>query len=51
MQAIRYVADFSYTRDGVFIVEDVKSEATKTRVYGIKKKLVRERFGVEITEI
>lgn len=51
VQAIRYVADFSYTRDGVFIVEDVKSEATKTRVYGLKKKLVRERFGVEITEI
>lgn len=51
VQAIRYVADFSYTRDGAFIVEDVKSEATKTRVYGIKKKLVLERFGVEITEI
>jgi len=33
------------------VVEDVKSEATKTRVYEIKKKLLREKFGIEIREV
>lgn len=33
------------------VVEDVKSKATKTRVYAIKKKLLQERFGISITEI
>lgn len=52
VQAIRYVADFSYrTPDGKMIVEDVKSEATKTRVYEIKRKLMQERFGIEVREV
>ena len=51
VQAIRYQADFSYIKDGRLVVEDVKSKATKTRVYGIKKKLMREKFGIEITEV
>lgn len=51
VQAIRYQADFSYVKDGRLVVEDVKSKATKTRVYGIKKKLMREKFGIEITEV
>lgn len=51
VRAIRYQADFSYWRDGAEVVEDVKSKATKTRVYGIKKKLMREKFGIEIREI
>lgn len=52
VRAIRYRADFSYIdKEGAQIVEDVKSRATKTRVYAIKKKLVRERFGIEIQEI
>ena len=33
------------------VVEDVKSKATKTRVYGMKKKLLHERFGITITEV
>lgn len=33
------------------VVEDVKSPATKTRVYKMKKKLLRERLGIEITEV
>lgn len=33
------------------VVEDVKSRATKTREYRMKKKLLRERFGIEITEV
>lgn len=51
IRAIRYVADFSYVTDGNLIVEDVKSEATKTRVYAIKKKLLIERFGIEVQEV
>ncbi len=34
-----------------YVVEDVKSKATKTRVYAVKKKLMRERFGIEIQEV
>ena len=51
VRAIRYQADFSYRRDGALVVEDVKSRATKTRVYEMKKKLMREKFGIEIQEI
>lgn len=35
----------------LYIVEDVKSKATKTRVYELKKKLMREKFGIEIQEV
>ena len=34
-----------------FVVEDVKSKATKTRVYAMKKKLLREKFGIDIVEV
>ena len=34
----------------VLVVEDVKSRATKTQKYAIKKKLLKERFGLDITE-
>ena len=61
VRAIKYVADFSYERpalpdcNGVVhwlpVVEDVKSKATKTQKYEIKKKLMRERFGISITEV
>ena len=34
-----------------FVVEDVKSRATKTQKYAIKKKLLKERFGIDITEV
>ena len=52
VRAIRYRADFTYIKDGKLVVEDVKGgNATKTREYSIKKKLVREKFGVEIVEV
>ncbi len=35
----------------VLVVEDVKSRATKTQKYEIKKKLLKERFGLDITEV
>ena len=61
VRAIRYQADFSYERatepdcngeiHWLRVVEDVKSRATKTRVYEIKKKLLREKLGIEIREV
>ena len=51
IRAIRYVADFSYNTERGFVVEDVKSKATKTRVYELKRKLMREKYGIEIQEI
>ena len=51
IRAMRYKADFSYRRDGKLIVEDVKSEATRTRTYLDKRKLMRERYGIDVTEV
>lgn len=36
---------------GVQVVEDVKSRATRTREYAVKKKLLKDRFGIDITEV
>ena len=61
IRAIRYRADFSYEErvpglgggedSWKKVVEDVKSEATRTRVYEMKKKLLIERHGIYIREI
>lgn len=51
VRAIRYVADFSYNTGAGMVVEDVKSKATKTRTYKLKRKLMIERFGINITEV
>lgn len=60
-RAIRYQADFTYLKksfvdpDGewqwALVVEDVKSRATKTRAYAMKKKLMQERFAIYIQEV
>lgn len=51
---INYVADFAYVKDGVKVVEDVKS-AKKTGaiddVFLIKEKLFRWKFGFSIRRI
>ena len=66
MRAIRYRADFSYKRrpqywtgyecqcpdDGwILVVEDVKSRPTKTKTYAVKRKLMKERFNIDIQEV
>lgn len=51
VRAIRYKADFSYRENGKLTVEDVKSRATKTSTYMIKKKMMKERFGIDIQEV
>lgn len=45
-----YIADFAYDENGEVVVEDVKSPATKTRVYLIKKNLMRALHRIEIRE-
>lgn len=57
VRAIIYKADFTYKKRDenggytLYIVEDVKSKATKTRTYEIKKKLMREKFRIEVQEV
>jgi hypothetical protein len=48
-----YIADFTYvTADkGELIVEDAKSEATRTKEYVIKRKLMRLIHGIAIKEV
>lgn len=45
---IEYVADFEYTLNGKKVVEDCKSEATKTQVYKLKRKLFLFKYGNEV---
>jgi len=61
VRAIRYKADFVYERETttdaqgqthwVTMVEDVKSSATRTKDYIIKRKLMQERYGISIVEV
>lgn len=59
VRAIRYRADFTY-REPVFVdgeqlwkivVEDVKSAATRTKTYAMKKKMMQEQFAICIREV
>lgn len=45
-----YTADFLYYEQGAVIVEDVKSQPTRTRDYLLRKKLMRAVHGVAIRE-
>ena len=47
---IKYVADFTYYEDGELVVEDTKSPITKTPVYRLKKRLMAEKYNIEIKE-
>lgn len=50
--AMKYIADFVYIRDGVQVVEDVKSEATRENpVYRLKKHLMKSVNGIDIDEV
>jgi hypothetical protein len=48
-----YVADFVYTdvKTGQRVVEDTKSDPTKTKDYVIKRKLMLWVHGIRVTEI
>lgn len=50
-KVFKYIADFRYLVDGVPIVVDVKSPATrKKETYRLKKKAVEAQYGIKIIE-
>ena len=51
IQPIKYSADFTYEENGKLVVVDVKSKATKTQIYLIKKKLFEKRYNLCIKEL
>lgn len=44
-----YIADFCYTKNGEIVVEDTKG--FRTEAYKIKRKLMLERYGIQIKEV
>lgn len=48
-----YIGDFRYrlVSTGASVVEDVKSKATRTPIYLLKRKLMRAILKIEIVEI
>ena len=50
-RACVYRADFVYEENGKTIVEDVKSPATRTPEYRIKRKLMRWLKRIEVREV
>lgn len=48
-RSVSYIADFEYTEAGQKVVEDVKG--LKTDVYIIKRKLMLQRYGIQIKEV
>ena len=62
VRAIRYRADFTYYRPAAYwtgkgvalwdlVVEDVKSRATRTKEYLLKRKMLKDKLGIDITEV
>ena len=51
IRAIRYDADFSYVvvATGEYVVEDAKG--IQTPVYKMKKKLMADKYGIEVKEV
>lgn len=47
-RAVNYYADFQYEQFGYVVVEDVKG--LRTPEYVIKRKLMLDRYGIEIRE-
>ena len=48
-RAIKYIADFVYTKNGECVVED--SKGYRTREYGIKRRLMKLVHEIEIVEV
>lgn len=49
IRPVQYIADFSYMDNGARIVEDTKS--ARTEGYILKRKLLRDRFGISVREV
>lgn len=49
LQPIRYTADFSYVKDGTFVVEDVKgSPYTLSRDVPLRLKMMRYFYNIDV---
>ena len=48
-----YIADFVYEKDGETVVEDVKGyrKSVAYSVFAIKRKLMLQKYGIEVREI
>ncbi len=46
-----YTADFRYTEDGATVVEDVKSPASRTQQYRLRKRLMAACHNIFIREV
>lgn len=48
-----YTADFRYVdvERGAVVVEDTKSDATKTEAYRLRKRLIEAIYGIKISEV
>jgi hypothetical protein len=49
----RYTGDFAYTdtRTGERVIEDVKTKATATTAYRLRKKIVEAMYGIRVVEV
>ncbi len=50
-KSVVYCADFTYKENGKLVVEDTKSEATKTKDYILKRKMMLYFHGIRIREV
>ncbi len=50
-RSCKFVADFTYQENGALVVEDVKSPATITPAFVIKRKLMLHKHGIRVREI
>lgn len=50
-RALKYIADFTYIDCAINKFEVADSKGVKTDVYKLKKRLVAEKFGIEIKEL
>lgn len=49
---VYYVADFTYQKNGLYVVEDVKSVATrKNPIYRLKKHLMKVVHNIDVVEV
>lgn len=46
-----YEDDFNFLHDGERVIVDVKSAATRTPLYRLKKRIVEALYGVRISEV
>lgn len=52
-RAVKYIADFTYLKDGEYIVEDVKGYrgGEAYSLFVVKRKLMLQVHGIEVKEV